>query len=142
MDEQTDPSDDTTDLNPEEMTTDLIETITDALAQPTVGPMMGASPFATDDIEETPESVTIARDSVTCAHALDRIADHIEDTDIDFHDHPVDVRTQDIDRRMVMFGISTLGPPIERLCAAINNSDDDSDDDNPFTVSDGDDPIY
>jgi len=137
MDDDTNQSDDTIDLD--EMMSRLLHSFgyryPDAF-----GP--DASAFETDDIEETPESVKIARDSVTCAHALDRIADHIEDTDIDFHDHPQDVRTQDIDRRMVMFGIGTLGPPIERLCAAINNSDDDGDDDNPFTVSDGDDPIY
>lgn len=124
---------DETDEVDEEMVEEAFENMTELLEN-----MFGPGPFGDDVQTETPEGIRIAILCMKAGHALDQVADYIEDeTDIDFED-PRAVNQSDLETQAVVMGVSVLADPMQRFAESVQ----DDDDDNPFKVSDGDDPIY
>lgn len=103
------------------------------------GPMMDTFMF-NDDVDDAPsQEVKIAVRMMKAGNALVEFMEYVEDNDIDL----VDLDERGIshlsyEEKVVIYGFMSIGDGLERL----SEHYDDDDEDNPFKVSDGDDPIY
>lgn len=74
------------------------------------------------------------------ADAVNELAEYIEEHDIEMEElTPHETVELDPGEHAVVMATASLGQALERF-AEVTDSDDD--DDNPFKVSDGDDPVY
>lgn len=102
-----------------------------------MGAMMGLG-FRQFDPEPS-EEVKLAKRMMMAGNAIEDFVDYIEENDIDFANiDQREVLEMDHEERIVLHGFMATSGGFQRLGEAL----DDDDDDNPFKVSDGDDPIY
>lgn len=97
---------------------------------------MGSS-FGTETFEQ-PEEVEISVQLIKAAHAFNRFMDYTEEHDIDPTEiDPADFDDLDYEQQLLLTSFSSLAQAMIRF-----GEQSDDDDDNPFKVGDGDEPIY
>jgi hypothetical protein len=94
--------------------------------------------FGTSSVELS-EEAQLAVNAQKAGFVLREITEYIEDND-EFNPADESMDPQDLTRgqQSLLFALGSLGGDVEAYAEAL----DDDDDDNPFKVSDGDDPIY
>lgn len=104
-----------------------------------LGSMVSGS-FDTDANHELSEEVTLAIRLLKSGGALSDAADFLDEHDIDISElSPAEMDSLDRGEKQVVFAISAMAGSMEKFSKQVT---DDDDGDNPFKVSDGDDPVY
>lgn len=102
-------------------------------------PMVETS-FSADVSEEPEKEIEIAVRLTKAGYAFEEFLDYAEENDIDPTDiSPREYEELDHEKRLMLLSFSSVSRAMVRFGEMFA---DDDDDDNPFKVSDGDDPVY
>jgi hypothetical protein len=105
------------------------------------GSMLGSAmgmQFSAVDTEPSPE-VKLASRMMMAGNAIEEFVEYVEENDMDLDELDEQMMVEmDSDDRTVLYGFMSMNNGLVRLGELF----EDDDDDNPFKVSDGDDPIY
>jgi hypothetical protein len=105
------------------------------------GSMLGSAmgmQFSAVDTEPSPE-VKLAPRMMMAGNAIEEFVEYVEENDMDLDELDEQMMVEmDSDDRTVLYGFMSMNNGLVRLGELF----EDDDDDNPFKVSDGDDPIY
>jgi hypothetical protein len=102
-------------------------------------PMFDNLMFSGDVSHEQSQELKIAIRMMKAGSALNEFMDYVEEHDIELTDiGEEDMQELTYEQRMIVFGFISMAEGLEKLGHHV----EDDDDDNPFKVSDGDDPIY
>lgn len=102
------------------------------------GPMLDTM-FSTDTEEEPSEEVKIAIRMIKAGDALKQFVEYVKEEDLDIAElDPQQMRNMDYEHKLVILGFMSMNPGLEALADHFEQDDGD----NPFKVSDGDDPVY
>jgi hypothetical protein len=85
------------------------------------------------------EDTELAVKLVKASSAVAEFTEYMQETDTDFSDiATTELSELDPDEQMVMYAFCALSGSLKEMADQL----DDDDDENPFKVSDGDDPVY
>lgn len=102
------------------------------------GSMFDSFMFNGDVSDEPSQELKIAIRMMKAGSALNEFMEYVEAEDMDLEgldEH--DMQSLDYEQRLIVFGFMSMAEGLEKLGEHFED-----DDDNPFKVSDGDDPIY
>jgi len=103
------------------------------------GSMFDGFMFDGDVSDEPSQELKIAIRMMKAGSALNEFMEYVEEEDMDLEgldEH--DMQSLDYEQRLIVYGFMSMAEGLEKL----GDHFEDEDDDNPFKVSDGDDPIY